>query len=345
MVQWPLSANGRRLAALVALGALTACATPPAELSDETSGAGWRVVERVGQARYSPPDAATWLAAITGQPISDGSEVETGRGGRLILAMPGRHISVGPASHFVLPRSRGYDRLEQRAGWLSYRVVTAAAEPFRVRTPSLDLEFVTAMLDVRVEQDGVDVTVREGEVRLATPDGLRRTEIAAGQSARAIGPGGTQLAVRRTPDGAAEPVDPPVVPAIHPAPPPPVAPVTEPAPMAKEPPEPTALILPSVLDRSDQAAPLADHGREAIELAPRSAVPGTDEVARSADPRMGAAGAGPSMPATTDQGQPVDAARAVDGIHPSNGRTGQFERLTEGMIDGVRPLSPTSVEP
>jgi hypothetical protein len=344
MVQWLLSANGRWLAMLAVLGALTACATPSTGSSDGMPIAGWQVVERVGQARYSPPDAAGWLAAITGRPIVDGSEVETGRGGRLILAMPGRHISVGPASRFVLPGSRGPNRLEQRAGWLRYRMVNAGAEPFRVRTPSLDLEFVTAVLDVQVEQDAVDVTVREGAVRLATPDGLRRTEIAAGQSARADGGGGTQLAVHPAPEQEAL-ADSVVVPAIHPTPGASVAPATEPPPMADGPAEPTAALLPSALDRSDRAASPKPNDREALELPPTNLVSAEDRGARSADP-TGAVQADPTNLAATDHrqqsGSPV---LAVDGIYPSNERRSQFERLTEGMIDGVRPPSPNWVQP
>jgi hypothetical protein len=343
MVQWLLSAIGRRLAMLAVLGALTACATPAAE--PETSSVGWRVVERVGQARYSPPDAATWLAAVTGQPITDGSEVETGRGGRLILAMPGRHISVGPASRFVLPRHHGDDRLEQRAGWLRYRVVNAGAEPFRVRTPSLDLEFVAAILDVRVEQEAVDVTVREGEVRLATPDGLRRTEIAAGQSARASGLRDTQLAVRRAPEGAPESVDSLVVPAIQPARAATAAPGSEAGPLAEDPAEPLAAVLPAVPEPSEHTGPLAPHRPDELVLVPGVAVPGAHQGPQPAVHPVGTAEASPNMLAARDQGQPAGAAPAVDRSDPSTERRAKLERLTEGMLDGLRPPPPTRVQP
>jgi hypothetical protein len=345
MVQWLLSANGRRLAVLAALGALTACATPSARPSDATPGSGWQVVERVGQARHSPPDAAGWLAAITGRPIVDGSQVETGRGGRLILAMPGRHISVGPGSRFALPRHHGGDRLEQRAGWLRYRVANAGAEPFRVRTPSLDLEFVAAILDVRVEQEAVDVTVREGEVRLATPDGLRRTEIAAGQSARASGLRDTQLAVRRAPDGAPETVDSLVVPAIQPAPAAARAPDSEATPRAKGPAEPLAAVPPAVPEPSDHRGPLAPHRPGAIGLARGAAVPGAHEGAQPAVHPLGTAEASPKMLAARDQGQPAGAAPAVGHSDFSTERRAKLERLTEGMLDGLRPPPPTWVQP
>ena len=163
MVLWRLSASGQWLSALVALGALTACANTPGEPRDGAGADGWRVVERVGEARHLPPGDGTWRATITGQAIVDGSEVTTGSGGRLIITRPGRHLSVGPASRFVLPHPDWDDRLEQRAGWLRYRVESTDAEPFRVRTRSLAIEIVAAILDVRVDQDAVDVTVTQGQ--------------------------------------------------------------------------------------------------------------------------------------------------------------------------------------
>ena len=96
------SANGQPLAALALLAALCACATTATEPSVETRMPGWRIVERTGEARYSPPGSATWMSATTGQALAGGSGVATGRGGRLIVDAPGRHLSVGPGSEAKL---------------------------------------------------------------------------------------------------------------------------------------------------------------------------------------------------------------------------------------------------
>lgn len=349
MVQRRPAAHRRWLAALATLSALSACTTAPFDGGTMTSAGGWHVVERVGQARYSPPGAVTWLSATTGQTIADGSEVTTGSGGRLIVAMSGRHISVGPASHFVLPSLDWDDRLEQRAGWLRYRMANAGAKPFRVYTRSLELEFVVAVLDVRVEQGAVEVTVKEGEVRLATPDGLRRTQLAAGQSALASGPGGTQLAVRRAPEERLEPVDPLIIPAIQPAPTATVAPVTGRPPTAHDPTEPKTTVLPPALEASDRRAPLAPHGPRAIQgpEANRAARPAVQPVRAPAPEPAGHSGkaeASPRLVAPVHQREPAATVRAVDTVRPT-GRRGKFERLTEGMLAGVQPLVPTRVRP
>jgi FecR protein len=323
MVQWRLSASGHWLSALLTLGALTACASTPGEPHDRASAEGWRVVERVGEARHSPPGETTWRATITGQAIVDGSEVTTGRGGRLIIARPGRHLSVGPASRFVLPHPEWGDPLDQRAGWLRYRVESTDAQPFRVHTRSLAIEIVAAILDVRVDQGAVDVTVSEGKVRLATPDGLRRTELAAGQSAIARGPGGTQLAVRGGPGRGLEPIDPVIIPAIDPVPGTTPAPATDRASTPEPPPT-----LPSGLDGADPQTSRAPRIPEATPIAPAEPAQPADQAAGSV---LGAERAVPSAPA----GQ----------AGPATGRRAQFQRLTEGMIDGVQPAPRTRVGP
>jgi hypothetical protein len=335
MVQWLLPANIRWPAVLVAVSVLAACGTTPPERRAETSALGWSVVERVGEARFSPPDAP-WLAVITGRAITEGSEVTTGPGGRLILAAPGRHISVGPGSSFVLPRAKSNDPLEQRAGWLRYRMANARGEPFRIRTRSLDVEFMSAVLDVRVEQDATEVTVKEGEVRIATPDGLRRTEVAAGESARASGRGGTQLALRRSPEDAPEPVVPAILPAIHPPPAATVVPATARRPTTAD----VARPEPATVDGPAPAAPRPPQSAQANSPTPATATPGTPSLTGGAGARD--VGANSALPAATGEHAAAGAAPAIDPIPPWAVRRAKLDRLTAGVIDGVQPVRPNS---
>jgi hypothetical protein len=139
---------------------------------------------------------------------------------------------------------------------------------------------------------------------------LRRTELAAGQSAAARGPGGTQLAVRAGPERALEPVDPLIVPALDPIP------ETTPGPAADRPStaEP-AQIAPLGLDGRDRPGPRAP---EVTRIAPASDAQPADQAVIGADRAV------PSAPA-----------------EQATGRRGQFHRLTEGMIDGV-PAAPAT---
>lgn len=355
-----VAANSRRLAALALLGGLCACATTSDQPRPEAQPAGWRIVERIGEARHAPPGAAPWVAATVGETLAEGSEVSTGRGGRLIVDAPGRHISVGPDSRFLLPGRDGNDRLEQRAGWLRYRIAEAEAQPFRIHTRSLELELLAGVVDVHVNHLATEVTVKEGQVRVATPDGLRQSQMIAGQSAHAGGTDAMQLAVRRAPGAALQPVEPVIVPALH------------------------AKSTPTRTPRSSAPASSPPAGPAALSpLAAATALPG-DRVAREEPPalrRDGAtqaarpptavhAAAPPDSPsgrlrATNDESvaevtataqREVVGSGALDRTtqlveRPSSEteaaaiRRSQFERLTAGMLDEVQPPRHSPVRP
>jgi FecR protein len=331
-----ISANGRRLAALALLGALCACATTSAGPRPEAQPAGWRIVERIGEARYSPPGASAWVSATIGETLAEGSEVSTGRGGRLIVDAPGRHISVGPDSRFVLPDRHRDDQLDQRAGWLRYRIAEAEAEPFRIHTRSLELEVLAGVVDVHVNHLATEVTVKEGQVRVATPDGLRQSQMMAGQSAHAGGSDDMQLAVRLAPGAALQPVDPVIVPALHPKSSP-----TE-MPRASAPASPPPAGLPARAPIAAAITPPDEHAAREAPLAPRreaapkearshAALPATSLTEVSATARREVV-----APRTPDrQAQPVD--HRTTESEAARIRRGMFERLTAGMLDQVEP--------
>jgi hypothetical protein len=345
-----VAASRRPLAALALLGALCACASTSAE-RPTVQPAGWRIVERTGEARYLPPNAASWLSTTIGEALADGSEVSTGRGGRLILDGPGRHISVGPDSRFVLPDGERDDRLEQGGGSLRYRVAEAA-QPLRIHTRSLELELLAGVVDVQVNHLATEVAVKEGRVRVATPDGMRQTQMVAGQSAHAAGSDDVQLAVRQAPGAALQPVESIIVPAIQPKSTPAEKPTTvaqAPAPTAEPnalPPSDAASAPPG--DPAVQGAPALLHqatpeARPQIAAATGVEVPSAggdaadDEVgsAVSAPPEAGGPGAlepdGPAKWRVTES-----PAAAI--------RRGKFERLTAGMLDQVE-ASQSSPDP
>lgn len=344
-----ISATGQRLAALALLAALCACATTATELPTEMRPAGWRIVERTGEARYSPPEGAVWVSATTGQALAGGSEVATGRGGRLIVDAPGRHISVGPDSRFVLPDGDRDEWLEQRAGWLRYRIAEAGAQPFRIYTRSLELELSSGVVDVHVNHLATEVTVMEGQVRVATPDGLRQSQMIAGQSARAGGTGNTELAVRLAPGQALQPVEPVIVPALHSKRKPADASATRAppsSPTAAEPAHPSLepAVTPSGLPQEPLVLRQATASRNARAHSVLSDPPPPAEAALEkddADLAMTAATAG------RPRGRADAADRVVEAIQPGPKETGpaairrsKFERLTAGMIDGIQPPYP-----
>jgi ferric-dicitrate binding protein FerR (iron transport regulator) len=342
-------ASRRPLAALALLGALCACATTPAEPRATAQRPGWHIVERTGEARHLPPATATWLSAATGEALADGSEVSTGRGSRLIVDAPGRNVSVGPNSRFVLPGGGGDDRLDQRAGSLRYRVAEAA-EPLLIHTESLDLELLAGVVDVHVNHRTTEVSVKDGQVRVATPDGLRQTQMLAGQSARADGADEVQLAVRVAPDAELQPVELVIVPAIQPKLAPAAMPTTSVsarAPTAGPPAPPPSDLAPTPLTgRAVQAAPTVPR-QAAPEARPGISADAVDATA-AADNAGPADGAGSAMtlqsegelPGAGTPQRPFATHRAADSPAVPF-RRAKFDRLTAGMLDRVEATAPS----
>jgi hypothetical protein len=344
-----ISATGQPLAALALLAALCACASSATAPSVETRAPGWRIVERTGVARYMPPESAAWIPATIDQALTKGSEVTTGSGGRLIIDAPGRHLSVGPDSHFVLPGEDGDAWLEQRAGWLRYRIAEAAAEPLRIHTRTLELELSSGVVDVQVNHLATGVTVKEGQVRVGTPDGLRQTQMIAGQSARAGEAGGTMLAVRMAPDQPLQAIEPVVVPALQPKPRPAgsaaVAPPARPTTgVSPAPPASATAIAPAV---SAAAEPLVLHPAMSAQRAGPQPLRGGSPPAQptmdrhdGAFARHGTGSAGAAARSDDAYGDLRAIAPATRPNGPAAIRRSQFERLTTGVLDGLQPSRP-----
>ena len=352
-------AHSRRLAALALLGALGACATTTAEPRPAAvQAAGWRIVERIGEARYSPPGAAAWTSATVGETLVDGSEVSTGGGGRLIVDAPGRHISVGPDSRFVLPDRERDDPLNQRAGWLRFRIAEAESQPFRIHTRSLELELRAGVVDVHVNHLATEVTVKEGQVRVATPDGLRQTQMMAGQSAHAAGSDETQLSVRLTPGAALQPVDPVIVPAIQTR----STPTEMPGTSARASSPPAGPPAPSIIERAPappdegaaHEAPALRHDgtpqedrSDGVHAAPAPVASASGSRLRAADHVTGAAASGAGQGQLARPGAPDPATQPVERPPVESEaaaiRRGKFERLTAGMLDQVEAPPPATV--
>ena len=334
-----IPASGQGLAAAAVLAALSACATSTTEPAIDPPVAGWRIVERTGEARYSLPGAAAWVSATTGQALADGSEVATGRGGRLIVDAPGRHISVGPDSRFVLPDQAVDDRLEQRSGWLRYRI--AGAQPFRIHTRSLELELTAGVVDVQVNHLATEVSVKEGQVRVTTPDGLRQSQMIAGQSAQARGVGGIELAVREAPGEALQPIEPTIVPAIQPKGPPAETSALE-ATATEAPASPAAAATAQVSLKPSDAPPATDHSAQARPSHPSNsarksvAPPVSDDTPAQLSP---APTTGSKAAPPRNDGRPAIAADARH-ADPAALRRSQFDRLTAGLLDGIQPPRP-----
>ena len=113
----PRTASARLALVLIGSALLGGCQSLQPSAPAEVQLDGWRVVERVGDARYLAPDASGWAPALPAASLPAGSEVTTGAGGRVILARGGDHISAGPPTpgDFTAPDVERVEKVVNRA--------------------------------------------------------------------------------------------------------------------------------------------------------------------------------------------------------------------------------------
>jgi hypothetical protein len=301
---------------LWAAAALAGCQVLPLSLSDaatEPAVPSWRVVERLGEARYLAPSMAGWEQVQAGSMIPAGSQIATGIGGRLIVQQAGKQLSAGTGSRFILPGWDGGGSVRQSTGWLRYRIATPAAATFGIETPFLDLMVDDAVLDVTVGERETEVAVVSGRVLVKTSDGRRQIDLGAGHTGYASLEG-EPLAVRRGPGQPPATVPATVLPALHP----------DRAPGAK-------------------ASGPARVAAAAVVGPPRpivAAAPADPDLAPG-EPAPPAAAAAPTDGAAPDAAQPLPATSPATSAAPAE-PVRRFDVLTEGLLDGLQPALPAA---
>jgi hypothetical protein len=331
------SAWSRAWLTIAAAALLAACQGSPQPLGflegpPEAAGPGWRVVERIGEARYLAPSMAGWEEIVAGSMVPAGSQITTGIGGRLIVHHAANQLSAGTSSRFILPGWQPGDSVRQTAGWLRYRIATAPSASFGIETPFLDLVVDDAVLDVTVGDSETEVAVVSGRVRVKSLDDRRQIDLHAGYTGYASLQG-DPLAVRRGPDQRLEAVPPIVVPALHP----------DRAAGASVAPEPTstataaaATTAPIVVRLPAMAA--APHDADAIAAAVAAPATPLSSPAATAGPAQGGAAADPAVP-------PLEAPLAQAAAEDAEAAQAEqirrrFDGLTEGLLDGLLPALP-----
>lgn len=323
------SAWSRPWLTIPAAALLAACQGSPQQFSfsaepPEPVGPVWRVVERLGEARYLAPSMTGWEEVVPGSMIPAGSQITTGIGGRLIVHHAANQLSAGTSSRFILPGWEHGDSVRQTAGWLRYRIATASSATFGIETPFLDLAVDDAVLDVTVGENGTEVAVVSGRVRVKSLDERRQIDLHAGYTGYAS-LHGEALAVRRGADQHLEAVLPIVVPALHP---------DRGASATVMVPQPAVAVLHA---QEEGSAPVA-----AAPAAPASTTPasaGPDVAAVPA--RIEAASDPASRP-----GEPPLAQVGAEQTEAEQAEAEQAEQirrrfgLTEGLLDGLLPALP-----
>jgi hypothetical protein len=309
-------ARARPWLASLAVALLAACQQgfPLLPRAAEPAEPGWRVVERLGEARYLAPSMTGWDEVVPGGMVPAGSQITTGIGGRLIVNHGGNQLSAGTGSRFILPGWEPGGSLRQTAGRLRYRIDGDRPAEFAIETPFLQVLVGDAVLDVTVGDSATEVAVVSGHVRLRTLDGERQIDLDAGYSGYASLQG-DQLAVRRGPDGDLERVQPTVLPALHP--------------------DRTSDAVP---DATPVAAPLP--ALEAITSPdPHGPVPATATLPAVAQRSMI-----PAISANREVAPPPPSPSGPSYWEAIAASQAPFDQLTRGLLDGLRPAEPANAQ-
>ena len=183
------------IAAVIAL-TIAGCQHAPEAYRDKSS-MGWRVLERVGQARMVHDDSPASELLRPGETLGHHTQVINGRGALLILQKDGVQITAGEETSFRLPEATANSSLDLARGWLRLRLATAANQKTRVKTAHFDINTANATLTLRATPEGSDLTVEAGSITLATTDGLHHATLVAGAAAKMERASGDDLLIRK----------------------------------------------------------------------------------------------------------------------------------------------------
>ena len=181
--------------AIIAL-TISACQHVPGSGQDRSS-TGWRVLERIGQARMVDGNSPAAETLRPGATLADHVQVINGKGALLILQKEGVQITAGEDTSFRLPATAANASLDLDRGWLRLRLATAANRELRIKTAHFDINTANATLTLRATPQGSDLAIEAGSITLATIDGRHHATLVAGAAAKIDQTSGDDLLIRK----------------------------------------------------------------------------------------------------------------------------------------------------
>ena len=148
---------------------------------------GWRISEASG--KVSVLRAGRQTVAARGGTLMAGDIVQTGAGGRAVMARDEEFVVVAPNSRLQIPGEdrTGFTRFVQEVGNAIFKVRKRATQHFSVETPYLAAVVKGTTFSITVDENGSSVQVVEGMVEVSTLDGASRELLGAGDIAAVDG--------------------------------------------------------------------------------------------------------------------------------------------------------------
>lgn len=302
------------MAALLAL-VLSGCQQMPSSTSNAAARP-WTVLERIGVVRVGAKGTHHGFDLRPGDVMADGSRITTGKAAQLIVSRNGMQITVSEETALILQDDHTSTSLIQETGRIRLRLPDTAGTDAIISTPHAQVKTASAVLDIRVEDDKTDIAVEQGRAAVLFAESENRT-LTAGASdsfdgkpqrpliakAPTIEPPGdaiTKPASARRYDQAALP-DPSLASPPSPAPTPKMKPA----------------FVAAVIDTSEVDTTVAVKPASRLH-APKTALVGTASIEASDDTKLSA------LPSAPQQ--------AIAPLQDD------FDRLTEGLVDDLRPV-------
>ncbi|MBP6013357.1 MAG: FecR domain-containing protein [Alphaproteobacteria bacterium] len=186
--------NGMRKLAFVSSVALAALTSPA------IAGEAWRVVDTAGAVKVGGAGVMP-VSLNRDQPLPADSWVQTGVGGRAVLARGQETIVVEPNSRVQLPDEEvnGNTQVLQTLGSALYKIGKQKKPHFQVDTPYLAAVVKGTEFTVSVDEGRASVMVTEGLVEVATPGGQDAEFVPPGFTAVVSGEHKGDVVVGQTP--------------------------------------------------------------------------------------------------------------------------------------------------
>lgn len=156
----------------------------------------WRVMESIGDVRTTRDDGLQSAPLRPGETIGDNLTVTTSEGSLLILSRNGYQLTAGENTSFRLPAAKTASDLFLDHGWLRIRIANPVNREIRIKTVQFDINAAKATLTLRADPDSADLTVEAGSAVLATTDGRHRATLVAGATAKMDPTSGNDLMIR-----------------------------------------------------------------------------------------------------------------------------------------------------
>lgn len=171
------------IVAAAAVMMLTGCQSGPPPKS-QPSAISWYVLESRGDVLVDNGDIFLEKELHSGDQLPGDSHIVMNRSAYLIASRDGLQLTANGDTSLILSGGDSSATLKPLHGALRIRLAAAADDVKRIETPHLTASGTSAVLELRVNDDGTEIKVKSGSVALSTSDGDHHARLVAGVTAR-----------------------------------------------------------------------------------------------------------------------------------------------------------------